>query len=50
MARLAKEAGTVRRVLEPLFHNFDTENNWSTNKELGYSVLMHLQLLLEESG
>ncbi|PKI73812.1 hypothetical protein CRG98_005796 [Punica granatum] len=50
MARLAKEAGTVRRVLEPLFHNFDSENHWSMNKGLGCSVLMYMQLLLEESG
>ncbi|XP_057959734.1 protein SEMI-ROLLED LEAF 2 isoform X2 [Malania oleifera] len=50
MAGLAKEATTVRRVLEPLFHNFDTENHWSPEKGLALSVLMYLQSLLEEYG
>ncbi|KAM6566790.1 hypothetical protein CsatA_025918 [Cannabis sativa] len=50
MAKLAKEATTVRRVLEPLFQNFDSENHWSPEKGLAYPVLMYLQSLLEESG
>lgn len=50
MAKLAKEATTVRRVLEPLFHNFDTENQWSPEKGAARSVLMYLQSLLAESG
>lgn len=50
MAILSKEATTVRRVLEPFFHNFDAENYWSSEKGLAYSVLMYLQSLLEESG
>ncbi|KAK7832437.1 protein efr3 like protein [Quercus suber] len=50
MARLAKEATTVRRVLEPLFHSFDAENHWSPEKGIASSVLMYLQSLLEESG
>ncbi|XP_057498264.1 protein SEMI-ROLLED LEAF 2-like isoform X1 [Actinidia eriantha] len=50
MARLAKEATTVRRVLEPLFHSFDAENHWSSEKRLACSVLTYMQLLLEESG
>ncbi|XP_028757188.1 uncharacterized protein LOC114716365 isoform X1 [Neltuma alba] len=50
MAKLAKEATTVRRVLEPLFHNFDTENQWSPEKGAACSVLMYLQSLLAESG
>ncbi|CAN4119820.1 unnamed protein product [Withania somnifera] len=50
MALLTKEATSVRRVLEPLFHSFDTENYWSSEKGLACSVLMHLQCLLEESG
>ncbi|KAK6930577.1 hypothetical protein RJ641_004671 [Dillenia turbinata] len=50
MAGLAKEATTVRRVLEPLFHNFDTENQWSLENGVAYSVLMYLQSLLEEKG
>ncbi|MCD9646663.1 hypothetical protein HAX54_036689 [Datura stramonium] len=50
MALLTKEATSVRRVLEPLFHSFDTENYWDSEKGLAYSVLMHLQCLLEESG
>ncbi|CAL2228959.1 unnamed protein product [Prunus armeniaca] len=50
IARLAKEATTVRRVLEPLFQSFDAENHWSPDKPLAYHVLMYLQSLLEESG
>ena len=50
MARLAKEATTVRRMFEPLFHHFDTENQWSLVKGLAYSVLSFMQSLLDESG
>ncbi|OIW03746.1 hypothetical protein TanjilG_30022 [Lupinus angustifolius] len=50
MAKLAKEATTVRRVLEPLFHNFDTENHWSSEKGVACGVLFYLQSLLAESG
>ncbi|XP_004486921.1 protein SEMI-ROLLED LEAF 2-like isoform X2 [Cicer arietinum] len=50
IAKLAKEATTVRRVLEPLFHYFDTENHWSAEKGVAYGVLMYLQSLLAESG
>jgi hypothetical protein len=50
MAKLAKEATTVRRVLEPLFHNFDAENHWSSEKGVACRVLMYLQSLLAESG
>lgn len=50
MALLTKEATSVRRVLEPLFHSFDTENYWGSEKGLACSVLMHFQCLLEESG
>lgn len=50
IAKLAKEATTVRRVLEPLFQSFDAENHWSPEKPLAYNVLMYMQSLLEESG
>ncbi|KAF7805355.1 protein EFR3-like protein A-like isoform X1 [Senna tora] len=50
MAKLAKEATTVRRVLEPLFHNFDVENYWSPEKGVAFYVLMYLQTLLAEPG
>ncbi|MBA0724960.1 hypothetical protein Golax_021597, partial [Gossypium laxum] len=50
IARLAKEATTIRRVLEPLFHNFDTENHWSKEKGVAFSLLIYLQLLIEETG
>ncbi|XWS09313.1 hypothetical protein CRYUN_Cryun40dG0074800 [Craigia yunnanensis] len=50
IARLAKEATTIRRVLEPLFHIFVAENHWSQEKGVAFSVLMHLQLLMEETG
>ncbi|OIW15930.1 hypothetical protein TanjilG_04465 [Lupinus angustifolius] len=50
MAKMAKEATTVRRVLEPLFHIFDTENHWSSENGVACGVLMYLQSLLAESG
>ncbi|XP_065865694.1 protein SEMI-ROLLED LEAF 2 isoform X2 [Euphorbia lathyris] len=50
MARLAMEATTVRRVLEPLFHNFDANNHWPLEKGVAYPVLIYLQSLLEETG
>ncbi|XP_010241507.1 PREDICTED: uncharacterized protein LOC104586087 isoform X2 [Nelumbo nucifera] len=50
MAGLAKEATTVRRVLDPLFRNFDTGNNWSPKKGFACSVLSDLQSLMEKSG
>ncbi|XP_022150364.1 uncharacterized protein LOC111018549 isoform X2 [Momordica charantia] len=50
MAKLAKEATTVRRVFEPLFHHFDTQDQWSLEKGLACSALTFMQLLLDESG
>lgn len=50
MTALAKRATTVRRVLEPFFLNFDSEDYWSPESGLACSVLMHMQQLLEESG
>ncbi|BBG93601.1 ARM repeat superfamily protein, partial [Prunus dulcis] len=41
IARLAKEATTVRRVLEPLFQSFDAENHWSPDQPLAYHHLDH---------
>ncbi|KAI3804431.1 hypothetical protein L1987_25969 [Smallanthus sonchifolius] len=49
MAHLAKEGTTVRRVLEPLFHSFDTEKHWFPEKGLAFSILKYLQTVLEES-
>jgi len=50
MAHLAKEGTTVRRVLEPLFHSFDTEKHWFPENGMAFSILKYLQLVLEESG
>lgn len=50
MAGLAKEATTVRRVLEPFFHNFDSEDYWSPERGLASSVLMYMQAVLEDSA
>lgn len=49
MVLLAKEATTVRRVFEPLFHCFDSENHWLPEKGLACSVLTYMQSLLEDS-
>ncbi|MQL74847.1 hypothetical protein Taro_007208 [Colocasia esculenta] len=50
MAELAKEATTTRRILEPLFHNFDDGNQWSPHKGIACSVLSDMQVLMEKSG
>ncbi|KAM7264985.1 hypothetical protein ACFE04_002668 [Oxalis oulophora] len=50
MAKLAKEATTIRRVLESLFRYFDVENLWSLENGPAFSVLKDMQFLMEESG
>lgn len=50
MVKPAREATTLRRVLEPLFHYFDTQNQWSSEKGAAIHVLMYLQSLLADSG
>ncbi|XP_076942808.1 protein SEMI-ROLLED LEAF 2-like [Bidens hawaiensis] len=49
MGHLANEGTTVRRVLEPLFHSFDTDKHWFPEKGLAFSILKYLQMVLEES-
>nr|XP_043627511.1 protein SEMI-ROLLED LEAF 2 [Erigeron canadensis] len=49
MANLAKEGTTVRRILEPFFHCFDTEKHWFPENGLAFSILKYLQMVLEES-
>ncbi|OVA07297.1 hypothetical protein BVC80_1601g76 [Macleaya cordata] len=50
MAKLAKEATTLRRVLESLFRHFDNGNLWSLQHGLAFPVLLDIQLLMEKSG
>ncbi|KAF8396144.1 hypothetical protein HHK36_017757 [Tetracentron sinense] len=50
MAKLAKEATTVRRVLESMFRYFDNGNLWSPEDGHALSVLLNMQLLMESSG
>ncbi|KAL3815091.1 hypothetical protein ACJIZ3_016359 [Penstemon smallii] len=50
MAKLAKEATTVRRVLEALFRYFDRCNLWSPDHGLALSVLLDMQSIMENSG
>lgn len=50
MAKLAKEATTVRRVLEALFRYFDRCNLWSPDDGLALSVLLEMQSIMEISG
>ncbi|KAH7527862.1 hypothetical protein FEM48_Zijuj05G0011600 [Ziziphus jujuba var. spinosa] len=50
IAKLAKEATTVRRVLESLFRYFDSENLWSRHHGLALPVLMDMQLIIEKFG
>jgi protein EFR3 len=50
LARLAREATTVRRVLEVLFRYFDNNNMWSPSSGLSLCVLLDMQTTLEKSG
>lgn len=50
MAKLAKEATTIRRVLESLFRYFDNGNLWSAEHGLALPVLKDMQVLMEDSG
>ncbi|GMP97421.1 hypothetical protein CsSME_00045681 [Camellia sinensis var. sinensis] len=48
MAKLAKEATTMRRVLESLFRYFDNGNLW--HHRLAFPVLKDMQILMDDSG
>ncbi|XP_050385943.1 protein SEMI-ROLLED LEAF 2 isoform X2 [Argentina anserina] len=50
IAKLAKEATTVRRVLDSLFRYFDDGDLWSPKHGVALSVLMDMQLIIEDSG
>ncbi|KAK3011819.1 hypothetical protein RJ639_010626 [Escallonia herrerae] len=50
MASLAKEASTMRRVLESLFRYFDNGNLWPTAHRLAFPVLKDMQFLMDDSG
>nr|TKR84091.1 uncharacterized protein D5086_0000261240 [Populus alba] len=50
MAKLGKEATTIRRVLESLFRYFDNGNLWSLENGLAIPVLKDMQFLMDNSG
>ncbi|XP_055817871.1 protein SEMI-ROLLED LEAF 2-like [Solanum dulcamara] len=50
MAKLAKEATTVRRVLESLFRYFDNADLWSPEHGVALGVLLDMQSIMENSG
>ncbi|CAO2172399.1 unnamed protein product [Urochloa humidicola] len=50
MANIAKEATTVRRVLDPLFRLFDRYDYWSPENGIALSVLQEMQKLMDKSG
>lgn len=50
MAKLAKEATTVRRVLESLFRFFDNKDLWSPDQGVAISILQKMQYVIEKSG
>ena len=50
MANLAKEGTTMRRIMESLFRYLDNGNLWSVDHGLAYTVLMDVQLLMDDSG
>ncbi|PKU67669.1 uncharacterized protein LOC110106753 isoform X2 [Dendrobium catenatum] len=50
MAMLAREASTVRHVLESIFRYLDSGNLWSPANGLALLVLLDLQRIMEKSG
>lgn len=50
MAMLAKEATTMRRILESVFRCFDNENLWPNSRGVAYPVLKDMQTIIDESG
>lgn len=50
MAKLGKEATTMRRVLESLFRYFDNGNLWNAKEGIAFPVLKEMQLLMDNSG
>ncbi|KAJ3678140.1 hypothetical protein LUZ60_001943 [Juncus effusus] len=50
MAKLAKEATTVRRVLDPLFRYFDRSDSWSPESGIAFPVLSDMQSSMDSSG
>lgn len=50
MAKIGKEATTMRRVLESLFRYFDNGNLWPSEHGLAFHVLKEMQLIMEDSG
>ncbi|XP_020268718.1 uncharacterized protein LOC109844168 [Asparagus officinalis] len=50
MAMLAKEATTIRRVLDSLFRYFDDDKLWSLQNGLALFVLLDVQIEMTKSG
>jgi hypothetical protein len=50
MANITKEATTVRRVLDPLFRLFDSQDSWSPENGIALSILQEMQKLMDKSG
>jgi len=50
MAKLGKEATTIRRVLDSLFRYFDNGHMWSSKHGIACPVLKDLQAVMESSG
>ncbi|KAD0702503.1 hypothetical protein E3N88_43834 [Mikania micrantha] len=50
MAKLAKEATTMRRILESLFRCFDNENLWPASHGVAFPVLKDMQTIIDKSG
>lgn len=50
MAKLGKEATSIRRVLESLFRYFDNGNLWAGDHGLAFTVLNDMQFLMEQLG
>ncbi|KAI4386518.1 hypothetical protein MLD38_004446 [Melastoma candidum] len=50
MTKLAKEATTIRRILECLFRFFSSGDSWSLERGFAIQILKDMQQLMESSG
>ncbi|XP_062220474.1 protein SEMI-ROLLED LEAF 2-like [Phragmites australis] len=50
LARISREATTVRRVLETIFRYFDNNNLWSPSRGFALRILLDMQIVMEKSG
>lgn len=50
MVELAKESTTMRRVLDPMFVDFDSRQHWAPQNGLAMMVLSSMAYFMENTG